>query len=604
MSIRLKVLGIIILTYAIIFSMFFFAAQDVVLGSFETLETETTEQNVQRTLNVLQDDADAILTIAGDWGAWDDTRDYALGDYPEYVEDNLYVETATTLDYELMLFFDNDDELLDALVVDLEKREEVTLPESFAALVEPGSILLDHDEILSNITGFVRTDDNLVMIASRTITDNLQQEDPVGTIIFGRYIDEARIKFYAESLQFDLTIMPYTEAIASPDLSAILKDASPDNRLFTQILSDEIIAGYGVLRDIYDEPTALITIKIPREIYAQGVQTMSILAGVLSATGLVISIVTALVLEAVVLRRVTQLSEDVNVIQYNSGDSKRVQVSSNDEVSSLAKNINQMLHRLDKNQVQLEEQNKALTVAYDQAEEATRLKSDFLSTMSHELRTPLNSIIGYSGLITEGVSGEVDEEALNMVARIESSGTHLLSLINDILDISKIEAGRMELIEDNFAVRAMIETIQKQMSVLAEGKNIGFEVNIPEEVPQLFVGDRERISQIIINLLSNGIKFTDAGQVELGVKWQDKQLVMTVSDTGIGIAPHALQYVFDEFRQADSSASRKYQGTGLGLAIVKKLCQAMDGQVTVTSTLNVGTVFTVTLPLKPVIDSE
>lgn len=605
MSIRYKILGFIVIIYAIIFSAFYFATQGVVLGSFQELEENTTQQNVQRVLNVLQDDATSLSTIAGDWGSWDDTRDYALGDYPEYVEDNLYAESLTTLDLNMMLFFDANGVLLHPITVDLVTGEEVELPDTINGLIESDSALVNHPDETSRISGFVRTEEHLIMLAAQPILDNLNQGPIAGAIILARYIDDARVKLYSESLQFDLTILPYDEALTSSQISTILQSpSSKPNHLYAQIVSDDRIAGYGVLNDIFEQPIALIKIELPRDIYSQGKETLSILAGVLLATGIVVAIVTALAIEAVVINRVTTLSEEVNTIQTSESSSKRVNTSSNDEVTSLGKNINQMLIRLDENRLQLNQQNEALKIAYAEAEEATRLKSEFLSTMSHELRTPLNAIIGYAGLITEGVSGEVDEEAMRMVSRIQGSGDHLLDLINDILDISKIEAGHIEIVEENFEVRSVVTKIDNQLRVLAERKGIKFEVTIADNVPDNLIGDRERISQIIINLLSNGFKFTDEGGVRFYTNWIDDQIVFSVHDTGIGIPPEALPYVFDEFRQVDGTSTRKHQGTGLGLSIVKKLSEAMGGQVTVKSTEEAGSVFTVTLPLNQGIDSN
>jgi signal transduction histidine kinase len=224
--------------------------------------------------------------------------------------------------------------------------------------------------------------------------------------------------------------------------------------------------------------------------------------------------------------------------------------------------------------------------------------------MSHELRTPLNAIVGYAGIMLEGIGGEIDNEARDMLENINESSEHLLKLINDILDISKIEAGRLEIVSENFSVRSLIDTLANNLRVLAEQKHLAFDIDVDEKVPMLLVGDKERLGQIMINLLSNAFKFTDKGAVGLYVAWSEEGLLMRVRDTGIGIPAHALQYIFDEFRQVDGSYSRNYAGTGLGLAIVKKLTEAMDGTVTVESRVGGGSVFTVRLPLKATLQTS
>ncbi len=233
-----------------------------------------------------------------------------------------------------------------------------------------------------------------------------------------------------------------------------------------------------------------------------------------------------------------------------------------------------------------------------EALEASRLKSDFLATMSHELRTPLNSTIGFGGILLEGMAGNMDDMARNMVQNMYDSSQHLLSLIDDILDIAKIEAGRFDLVEVPFDVRELAKKWKQQLLVQAKAKGVQFEVTVASNVPKQLVGDAERITQIAHNLLTNALKFTDEGSVRLRMEYANEQTIIRVTDTGIGIPPHALDYIFDEFRQVDSSSQRIYGGTGLGLAIVRKICVAMGGEVNVSSTLHKGSTFTVTLPLK------
>jgi signal transduction histidine kinase len=239
-----------------------------------------------------------------------------------------------------------------------------------------------------------------------------------------------------------------------------------------------------------------------------------------------------------------------------------------------------------------------LVAARDHALEANRLKDEFLATMSHELRTPLNSIIGFTGIILSGMRGEVDETARNMIKRIKDSGHHLLGLINDILDIAKIEAGRLEIANSPIVLREMVNKWHAQMDVLARQKDLIFEVSIDPILPAELYGDEERITQVAINLLSNAMKFTEKGSVKLSIYQKDThQWGLQVADSGIGIPPHALEYIFDEFRQVDGTTQRAYGGTGLGLAIVRKLCVAMGGRIQVASTQGEGSTFTATLPL-------
>jgi PAS domain S-box-containing protein len=245
-----------------------------------------------------------------------------------------------------------------------------------------------------------------------------------------------------------------------------------------------------------------------------------------------------------------------------------------------------------------------LQIANEKAVESSRLKSEFLATMSHELRTPLNAVIGFSGIMLEGMAGQIDDTARHMIQGIYDSSHNLLKLINDVLDLSKIEAGRMELVIAPMSIRSLVSQWQAQMNVIAQKKGLPLEVEIDPQIPDSLYGDAELIRQIVVNLLSNAFKFTEKGKVRLDLRQKNNDVVFRVEDTGIGIPPHALNYIFDEFRQVDSSSQRVYGGTGLGLAIVLRLCVIMGGGIQVSSKLGEGSVFTVTLPSSPVVEPE
>lgn len=253
----------------------------------------------------------------------------------------------------------------------------------------------------------------------------------------------------------------------------------------------------------------------------------------------------------------------------------------------------------------IKEINRELEIAREKADEATHLKSDFLATMSHELRTPLNAVIGYSELMLTGMVGELSEKHYEYTDRITENAKYLLALINNILDISKIEAGRMELTMQAFNLKKWVNEIVIQHHILADEKNLEFKVEIDKKLPEDFLGDAPRLRQITINLLSNAFKFTHEGNVTLKLARNDeKTWCIIVSDTGIGIPPHKQETIFEEFQQADSSSTREYAGTGLGLAIVRRFVHMMGGQIRLNSNLDKGSSFTIILPLLTELSEE
>jgi PAS domain S-box-containing protein len=234
----------------------------------------------------------------------------------------------------------------------------------------------------------------------------------------------------------------------------------------------------------------------------------------------------------------------------------------------------------------------------DRLREIDRLKSDFLASMSHELRTPLNSIIGYSEVILDGIDGDLPESAMEDVQAIHDSGQHLLSLINDILDLAKIEAGRMELDLEPIPLELVTEEITRITKVLIKSKPVELVYDVPADLPWLYA-DRIRLRQILNNLVSNAIKFTERGAVTVRAEVQDDKGValISVKDTGIGIAKEHHALIFEQFRQVDSGSTRKAGGTGLGLPITRRLVEMHGGEIWVESEVGSGSTFNFTIPL-------
>ena len=232
-----------------------------------------------------------------------------------------------------------------------------------------------------------------------------------------------------------------------------------------------------------------------------------------------------------------------------------------------------------------------------QLEAASRHKSDFLANVSHELRTPMNAILGFNELILDEGYGEIPTDLRRPLTDIQQSGKHLLRLINDVLDLSKIEAGRMRLVVGEYSVRDVIEVVRASLASLAMEKGLDFVAAIPASLP-LAYGDSKRIIQCLMNLAGNALKFTKRGRVVIGVEPLDETLRFRVSDTGIGIAPAHIAGIFAEFQQADSTIAREFGGTGLGLSITKRFVEMHGGRVWVESEVGIGSTFFFEIPLR------
>jgi signal transduction histidine kinase/CheY-like chemotaxis protein len=290
-----------------------------------------------------------------------------------------------------------------------------------------------------------------------------------------------------------------------------------------------------------------------------------------------------------------------------------IPVSSRDELGLLAESFNQMIAKLAAYKQRMETWNQTLERTVQErtadlaaamqeaqearaaAEQANELKTQFLANMSHELRTPLNSIINFTRILMSGMRGPVSEAQADYLNRVRNSGEHLLGLINDILDLSKIEAGKMELFKEPLNIGELVHSVMSSAAGLIKGKPIELCHEIAADLPTI-EADRTRVRQILLNLLSNAAKFTDEGTITVQVVRQERQVLISVRDTGIGISPEHQALIFEEFRQVEGASNRRYEGTGLGLAICRRLIELHGGRIWLESQPGTGSTFSFTLP--------
>lgn len=845
MKLRRKTLSIVGITIAGLTSILYAVSSSILLSSLLKAEEQEARQVVKGVLSVFGQTADDFNSRFADWSAWDDTYAFIQNRNSEFIASNLVPEGLANLRVNIALFVNTSGKIIYGTALDTEKLKLTPVPFALKRRISLNDRLLQHPNAKSSLAGIMLLPSGPILITSRPILTTKSTGPIRGTLVFGRNLDAAGIAKLSKITRLPLIVHSINEPELPADFQKVREKLSAKKPILVRALSEESIAGYALIRDIYDQPALLLRVDIPRETYRQGQTSLLYLLVSVILAGMGFVGCTLLLLEHLVLSRLSSLAKGVNRVSSSQDLSLRLSVTGEDELSDLAHTINGMLSAIaiaeseqlqekarygavveqatdciflwdaqtkrlleantafrnlldysleaisqltiydiiayskdlidsniellladkqfrigevlyrrrdgscvdveasasvisyggreiictvvrditERKQAEVElraseeryrllfknnphpmwvydletlefiavnqaaikhygytrdeflnmtiadirppqelsrllenisqvdagidfagvwehqkkdgtiieveitsytmifdSRNAELVLAHDvtdrlqaeaelykakeAAEAANLAKSQFLANMSHELRTPLNAIIGYSEILQEEAFDLGAADFVSDLERIHKAGQLLLTLINDILDLSKIEAGHAELELATFDISDAVQDVARTVEPLFLRNTNRLKVECPPNIGQLH-SDQTKFTQILFNLLSNAAKFTQKGTITLSVErikhdensWDSEQLIFKCTDTGIGITPEQLQKLFQPFTQADASTTRKYGGTGLGLAIAQKYSQMLGGEITVSSEFGNGSTFTLILPV-------
>ncbi len=592
MSIRVKI-GLIILSFGILVITFaFFTSRQILLSDYVDLEDEAIRQSLNRVVAALEVESNQFALNTFDYARWTEMYNYAQAPDPAFTDANLnnivfedfVVDEILILNASRRIIFEAayraEDEELRSTAITAQMLADV-----------PNHPMFTHADETSRMIGFDQTPIGLALIASMPIVTDEATGPVAGTLIWTRRVTPEQLDAISTNTQTNLELIMLRGDLPA-DVAEILSQIqiSADGVL-TRIVDDTIIA-YQEIDSLTGSPLFMLKVTTPREIYQQGVSTFNTLFAVFVGVTIGVALLGVLTIESLVIRPITRLSADVVALNTRPIP---LEVNPQDEVITLGFVVRATFDALKAEQAERLKKEAELTQAKEEAEAANATKTAFLANISHELRTPLNGIIGFVNLML--MRGELSDKDLHAAGRISANSTHLLEMINAVLDLTRAEAGRLELVPEEVNLRAVLDEAESVYTPQAVEKGLALHVFPEPDLPRAAWIDPDALRKLIYHLVSNALKFTEAGAIRLSFGREAENLLITVQDTGIGIPSYMQEVIFERFRMVDESATREFGGTGLGLALVHQLCAAMGGTVRLQSESGQGAVFTLVLPV-------
>lgn len=608
MKLREKSIAVITTTYFLTFIILFMVCGTIIMKGFKSIEDRDIIQNVNRIQNAIDYEISSLSLKSKDYASWDSTYRFVEMKSEEYIKSEMTDDTFSNLQINLLAICDNKFNLIFSKGYDIDNSREIPLSSGeidFLTDIKNNTLINSIDE-KTNISGVIVMDNRPMQISIRNILTSESKGPSKGFLITGRFLDSKEINNISKMLNIDFTLLPMkiVSKNLTENLSKTKLELLKNNNIVINALSINSVAGYVLKKDIYGGAAFAIKVPMERIIMSQGRTSLQYLVISLFVIGLVFLVVTTILLDRLVLKRILKLNAKVNEIGHKEDFSIRVEISGKDEISNLSESVNSMLMTLEGSFNKLKYTNEKL-------KELDELKNIFISSVSHELRTPLTSILGFANLIKKKFvknilpSINIEDEKVRKASDqlignaeiIISEGERLTKIVNGVLDLSKIEAGKIDWKEEDVNIGEIIDKALVATEVIIKQKGLKLIKELETSIP-IITGDKDKLMQAVINLISNAAKFTEKGTITCHTSFNNTEVIVSIIDTGIGIDEKNKEVIFEKFKQLEDNRANKPMGTGLGLPICKSIIEHHGGKIWVEGSLNKGSKISFSLPIK------
>jgi len=585
MPLRLKTLLIVGATMACLIGGLYAISRVIVLESFSQLEVEDVEQDVERALSALSDSIARLESTAGDWGAWDETWLFVQGANPEYVEDNLQDSTLSNLGLNVMVFVDTAGSVVHSKAVDLQAEQEMPTPQGLLDQIHTSTLLTYHEDTESRTSGVILLPEGPMLVVSYPILTNEDEGPIAGALIIGRFLDSDEIDRLAEVTHLSITTYRLDDPALPPELEAASVSLSTERPILIQPLDGDTVAGYTTIEDITGTPVVLLRVETPRGIYQQGVSSNHYFMLSLAGVGIVLAALTLLLLERLVLSRLTRLSRGVEAVGASGDMSARVTIDGTDELSRLGKNINDMLSALQRSAAEQKRMEQQLLLTGRLA-----AVGELAAGVAHELNNPLAAVQAYAQLLNE--RQDLDESVKTDLQTIHTEAQRASRITGNLLSFARQYKPERTLISINDMLQQALELDAYHLKVSGIEVVTQFDPDLPKTL-----ADPHQMQQVFVNLITNAEQaITEArgkGTLRVRTSRVAAEIHISFQDNGPGIPDENLTRLFDPFFTTKTVG----KGTGLGLSICYGIVKEHGGRLHAESELGKGTTFVVELPI-------